>query len=199
MKIKPAKKPGEVVVKLKRGDALPTGAPPGMQLKRLLVPIDFSECSVKALQYALPFARQFGGSLTLLHVVQVYPSPEVVDVNLPLVERRMQESAITELKTLAEREVGADIPTETVVRLGQPYAEIVEEARARRSDLIVLSTHGYTGLRHFLLGSTAERIVRHAPCPVFVVREKEHDFVPDQSGSSRETKPEPAAGKRRAG
>jgi nucleotide-binding universal stress UspA family protein len=64
-----------------------------------------------------------------------------------------------------------------VVRLGHPYQEITDAARELKVDLIVISTHGYTGLKHVLLGSTAERIVRHAPCPVLTVREKEQDFV----------------------
>ena len=66
---------------------------------------------------------------------------------------------------------------QALVRLGQPHREITEAAKELHVDLIVLATHGYTGLKHAFLGSTAERVVRHAPCPVLTVREREHDFV----------------------
>jgi nucleotide-binding universal stress UspA family protein len=64
-----------------------------------------------------------------------------------------------------------------LVRYGTPFAEITDAARTLKADLIILTTHGYTGLKHVFMGSTAERVVRHAPCPVLTVREKEHEFV----------------------
>jgi len=64
-----------------------------------------------------------------------------------------------------------------LVRYGTPFAEIADAARTLKADLIILTTHGYTGLKHVFMGSTAERVVRHAPCPVLTVREKEHEFV----------------------
>jgi nucleotide-binding universal stress UspA family protein len=73
--------------------------------------------------------------------------------------------------------IGDAARSTTLLRTGQPHTEIVEAARELGADLIVLSTHGHTGLTHALLGSTAEKVVRHAPCPVLVVREKEHEFV----------------------
>jgi nucleotide-binding universal stress UspA family protein len=65
----------------------------------------------------------------------------------------------------------------SLVRFGSAFAEITEAARTLKADLIILATHGHTGLKHVVLGSTAERVVRHASCPVLVVREKEHEFV----------------------
>ena len=71
----------------------------------------------------------------------------------------------------------ASIGAEALVRAGQPYYEITTAAKELDVDLIVITTHGRTGLKHALLGSTAERVVRHAPCPVLTVREREHDFI----------------------
>src|SRR5438046_2829865 len=84
----------------------------------------------------------------------------------------------TKLDLLCKREaIKPRLIEKTLVRFGKPFQEICDAARGLKVDLIVISTHGYTGLKHAVLGSTAERVVRHAPCPVFVVREQEHEFV----------------------
>jgi universal stress protein A len=151
--------------------------PSSLQLKRILVPIDFSESSEKALRYALRFAEQFGSSITLLHVIQpmVYPAdfgypPTVLDTLDDTVRRQIQER----LGRLAS---GISGKVKHLIRLGQPYHEITTTAKELDMDLIIISTHGRTGLKHVLMGSTAERVLRHAPCPVLTVREREHDFV----------------------
>jgi universal stress protein A len=182
MKIKPTPTPGRVVVEMGRQDErllAGNSAPPSFQLKKILVPIDFSDCSKKALQYAIPFARQFGAALTLLNVVQItYPTGELGPVAPPVAENEAHEASQTALDALVKREVGAGLPTATEVRFGQPAEEIVLAAGELDIDLIVISTHGRTGLKHILLGSTTEHVVRRAPCPVLTVREHEHDFVP---------------------
>jgi nucleotide-binding universal stress UspA family protein len=81
--------------------------------------------------------------------------------------------------------IGPDIKTSTVVQLGKPYEEIISLAKARRVDLIILATHGYTGVERLFLGSTTEKVIRHAPCPVLVVREKERDFLLRDEASIR--------------
>jgi universal stress protein A len=150
---------------------------PYVQLKRILVPVDFSEHSEKALKYAARFAEQFGSNVTLLHVIQpmVYPAdfgypPTVVDTLDDVVRAQVEER----LATLAHVSSPA---AQSLVRVGQPYFEIAAAARELEVDLIIIATHGRTGLKHVLLGSTAERVVRHAPCPVLTVRPREHDFV----------------------
>jgi len=76
------------------------------------------------------------------------------------------------------RRIGAQrVEVRVMTRLGRPYVEITEAARDTKADMILLATHGHTGLKHVLLGSTAERVVRHAPCPVLTVRDPEHDFI----------------------
>jgi nucleotide-binding universal stress UspA family protein len=195
MKVKPTPKPGRVVVEIDRQDeplltrsAPAGGGEPGLfRVQKILVPIDFSACSIKALQYAVPFARQFGAALTLLHVMPVnyFVGSEFGPVDFPLPEAELREASERELVALAAREIGAAVPVQTRVGRGQPMHEIVRVARELEMDLILLSTHGHTGLRHVLLGSVAENVVRYAPCPVLVVREHEHEFVNPPAASRK--------------
>lgn len=88
--------------------------------------------------------------------------------------RRQSEKRLVRLSRDVQ---GSDVKIAILQRLGTPYEEIVKVAKERGVDLIVIATHGYTGLKHFLLGSTAERVVNVSPCPVLVVRQEERDFV----------------------
>ena len=192
MKFKPTSKSGGVVVELGPTEAqLPvtsaereTATLPVFELKKILVPVDFSDCSNKALQYAIPFARQFNAELILLHVVQLSLSvPEMPAIDIGLIQRQIRDSGEKELKNL-QRKIAAEIPSQTALRVGNPYVEIINAVKELDVDLVILATHGRTGLAHVFLGSTAERVVRHAGCPVLVVRERERDFV---AGNSAET------------
>ena len=186
MKIKPSAQPGRVLIEIDRKDEtmMARGLPSLFRLKKILVPTDFSECSRKALQYALPFARQFGASITLLHVVQInYSGAEFAPVDYPLLERQMLETGEKQLGELGRITLPEDVLGHTVVRLGRPALEIAETAKKEEIDLIIMSTHGRTGLKHVFLGSTAENVVRHAPCPVLTVREHEHEFVRPSAGA----------------
>jgi universal stress protein A len=176
MKVKPAKDSGNVVVELgSHDDQLLAKSP--FKIKKILVPIDFSDCSKKALQYAVPFARQFSASITLIHVVQVnrFTGTDFGAVDLPLLEAGAVKSAEEQLASMARTDV--PVPAATVVRSGHPVQEIVDAAGSLEADVIIISTHGRTGLKHVFLGSVAENIVRYAPCPVLVVREHEHEFI----------------------
>jgi universal stress protein A len=147
-------------------------------LKKILVPLDFSPLSKKALQYAQRFARQFKTDLTLLHVLE-QPMPatfEGLQISSPFPEDELPD-AKKRLNTLAASVRNPGVTTvRAILRRGLAAHEIVEAAKELDVDLIVIATHGYTGWKHFCIGSTAERVVRAAPCPVLVVREKEHDF-----------------------
>lgn len=152
-----------------------------LKLASILVPIDFSKGSKKALQYAIPFARQFNAGITLLNVVQPhYVSGDFGAMDFPVFAADLQKSSAQQLSALAAKGVRGQVPVTTVVRTGSPVAEIVDAAKALKADLIILSTHGRTGLGHVLLGSVAENVVRLAPCPVLVVREHEREFVTPQ-------------------
>ncbi len=149
-------------------------APP-FDLRRILVPVDFSICSKKALSYAEAVADRFQASLVLLHVIELYPIDYVFGLKTDDEESsRLFAQAQAELSSLGrQRRNRGRSHIETVVRLGKPYVEIVKAAKERRVQLIIMGTHGYTGLKHLQLGSAAERVVRCAPCPVLVVREPE--------------------------
>jgi nucleotide-binding universal stress UspA family protein len=136
---------------------------------RLLVPTDFSRPAARALQYAGAFARRYGGRLTLLTVIEPDPLSRF-ETNLLAVSRKTLHARVAaELSDLARQHVAPEHLEAVWVRSGKPFVEIVHAAQALKADLIILATHGYTGLRRVLLGSTAERVLREAPCPVLVV------------------------------
>jgi nucleotide-binding universal stress UspA family protein len=147
--------------------------PPGaLSLKTIVVPIDFSSPSMTALRYATRLAEQFGSVVRLVHVVE--PAPFLNDlpsVALVRTDQAIAKEAKLKLQATAQQEIEELVPVYPEVRIGKAYNEIVAAAKVSCADLIVIATHGYTGLKHALLGSTAERVVRHAHCPVLVVRE----------------------------
>ena len=152
-------------------------APLRFHLHRILVPVDFSPHSQNALRYALELAAQFNAEVTLVHIVEqiVYPGDWVYPpIALSDIATEKKGHIMERLKALTE---GSGLKAKHIVRLGRAWQEIAEIARELDSELIVIATHGYTGLRHALLGSVAEKIVRHAPCPVLTVRANERDFV----------------------
>ena len=184
MKAKPTKHPGEVVFELSRRDeplmtAASRSAPALLfRLKRILVPIDFSECSKKALRYAVALAKEHEAAITLLYAVPThYAVGEYGGINYAALEGDMRASGDKQLSALVVDEVRGEVAADRLVRTGSAPAEIIEVARSLPADLIVISTHGRTGLKHMFLGSVTEYVVRHAPCPVLVVREREHEFL----------------------
>jgi nucleotide-binding universal stress UspA family protein len=184
MKAKPTQNSGAVTLELNRRDdllmdaATRTAVKSPFKLKRILVPIDFSDCSKKALQYALPLAKEHQAAVTLLYVVPpAYGAGEYGGMDYAQLETSMSEGGAKELEKLAMDEVRGQVSADTLVRVGSPALNIVEVARTLPADLIVISTHGRPGLKHVLLGSVAEHVVQRAPCPVFVVREHEHEIL----------------------
>ena len=133
------------------------------------------------MEYGLSFARQFNAEMLLLHVIEFTPLAAPV----PPMPVMQDETTRAQLHENAAKQLGAwrnEISSQAAVRASvreglSAYAEIVNAATQGNIDLIILGTQGRTGLAHLLIGSTAERVVRHAPCPVLVVREREHDFV----------------------
>lgn len=184
MKVKPTRHPGEVVLELNRSDPAmldrcsQNPAAGHFRIKRILVPIDFSDCARKALQYALPLAQEHEATLTLLYAVPpVYPVNELEIPDYAAYQTTMQVRGEKELRRWVEEEVRGAVPADCLVRQGTPELQIIEAARTLPADLIIISTHGRTGLKHVLLGSVSERVIRRAPCPVLVVREREHEFL----------------------
>lgn len=154
--------------------------PAKILLNKILVPIDFSEHSRKALQYAIPFARQFHASIDLIYVVEptVYPADfSFGQVGFPAIEDELRKRGAEELDHLVGFEIGNRVPAKKAIRTGKAFYEIIQYAKEESIDLIIIATHGHTGIEHALFGSTAEKVVRKAPCPVLVVRTEEKEFV----------------------
>ena len=152
-----------------------------IDLKRILVPTDFSKFSQNALSYAIALADKFGAELYLLHVVQNLGVmiPDMVNVVPPIMPSNEQmTSAVREAlgKVIKDNKLER-FKTKPEVRLGTPFYEIIQFAKETGADLIVMGTHGHSGLAHVLLGSVTEKVVRKAPCPVLTVRHPEHEFV----------------------
>ncbi|MGA3268796.1 MAG: universal stress protein [Verrucomicrobiota bacterium] len=152
---------------------------PALKIQQILVPTDFSEPSKKALKYAVSIAEQLGAKITLLHVFELPIAYPYGDYNPFIAEtdKIMPAAQVTANQICKEENINPRFIRETLVKEGISYQEIVETAKALKMDLIIIATHGHTGLAHVLLGSTTERVVRHAPCPVLVVRAKEREFV----------------------
>jgi universal stress protein A len=142
--------------------------PQTLSLKQILVPIDFSKLALKALHFAVPLAIQHGSKITLVHVSELPKlTPGVQYIGIDAKETARLERQLTEVATSA---LPGDMAFDVVVKCGAGADSIVAVAKEISADLIVLTTHGYTGLKHVLMGSTAEQVIRRAPCPVLVVR-----------------------------
>lgn len=150
-----------------------------ISIRNILCPIDYSVYSEMALKYAIEFAEKYQAKLYLMHVldIRVYDinNPELYNINI------VDEETIEKLRERLLRCVNEDtrgrISVEALIIQGVPFAEIIKVSKEYRIDLIVIGTHGRTGLSHAIMGSVAEKIVRKAPCPVLTIRHPEHDFV----------------------
>ena len=150
-----------------------------IKLKKILVPTDLSDYSSHALAYAVELASAYGATLHLLHVVDAQWAWPAGSADFPgqigdhLYD--LQKSAQEQLEELKESIEGIEVVESAV--MGTPHVEIVRFAREEGVDLIVLATHGRTGIPHVLIGSVAEKMVQMAPCPVLTVHHPEHEFV----------------------
>jgi universal stress protein A len=144
-------------------------------ITRILVPVDFSAHSDRALRYAARLAGQVGASVELLHVVQNINYggfSEVYVPNLPDLMEELVNDGVQRLTSLKAALFPHGTDVEIAVFVGHPASAIVEHARGGDFDLIVMGTHGRTGFSHMFMGSVAERVVRTAPCAVLTVRER---------------------------
>jgi universal stress protein A len=155
-----------------RGTAVQPSAQPQPLFRRILVPTDFSHRSEVAVGYAVELARKMHGQLTILHVL---PEPSALDYNLGGFPREEWDQEKEEAeKKLADQMAHAKLTfleVDAKLRTGiDLHDEILRAAKQMSADLLVLTTHGFTGWKHLLFGSDAERILQHAPCPILVVR-----------------------------
>ncbi|MCK9425892.1 MAG: universal stress protein [Ignavibacteriaceae bacterium] len=145
-----------------------------LQFSKILVPIDFSDFSKSALKYAVTFAQHYHSKLILIYVMEpvIYPPDfSMGQITLPTVNFEMDKRAKEELDKLAETEIGSLVQVQTLIKTGKPFVEIIETAKEEDADLIIISTHGHSGVEHILFGSTADKVVRKASCPVLTLRE----------------------------
>jgi nucleotide-binding universal stress UspA family protein len=150
-------------------------------IKKILCPIDFSDSADHAMRYAAALAQNFGAELTLLHVVApivaVLPGetalPDTLQADIDELAEACQQRLCEIVGTLAAD--GLNVQQKVIN--GVPFVEIIRFARDAETDLIVMGSHGRTGLGHLLIGSVAERVVRKATCPVLTVKQPGHEFV----------------------
>lgn len=146
-----------------------------LDIQKILVPVDFSEYSKMALDYSIEFSKRFNSDLILIYVIEpiVYPSDfGLGQIPINQVDFEIQSKAEEELKKLIDEKVPPEVKSSFVVRTGKPFLEIINAAQEFNCDLIIIATHGHTGIEHILFGSTAEKVVRKSPIPVLTVREK---------------------------
>ena len=147
----------------------------GMTIKRILVPVDFSAPSLAALAYAVTFAKPFKARLSVLFVVEpVYSAvPGLADgatAAMADLFDQQRRSARAQLVRLEQRYAKRGIKLRALLQTGAAHRAIVDAAKQTKADMIIMATHGRTGLSHFLMGSVAERVVRSATCPVLTLR-----------------------------
>lgn len=145
-----------------------------MKIRRIVCPTDFSATAGRAVEYAAEMARAFGAELLLLHVIPAmnYPLRSFgMAWPLPHLHEELHGHATAEIEKV-RKSIDSGITVRTELRDGEAHAQVLACAKAHDADLIVIGTEGHTGLKHALLGSTAERVVRLAECPVLTVRGK---------------------------
>ena len=150
-----------------------------MQLKTILVPFDFSDYAEHAFAWAAGIAKDWNATIILLHALSPIPSvapPDAMSlgalsqVDIPKMEAEMIADTLQRLKNVAEQQTAVSGQIEPKVIMSDPFWGICRTAEDEHCDLIIMGSHGRTGLSHVFLGSVAERVVRHAVCPVLVVR-----------------------------
>ena len=150
-----------------------------MQIKTILFPTDFSNGARAALDYALSLSCDYKARLILLYVIQDISIAEwYIPSSLSVTDlvEEMQKSASKEMERWAAEAAARVKDVEKIIVRGVPFVEIIRTAKDRKADVIVIGTHGRTGIDHMLFGSTAEKVVRKAPCPVLTVRMSGKEF-----------------------
>lgn len=147
-----------------------------LNVRNILAAIDFSDFSKLVLDYAITLAEKFDAKITLIHVVEPMIIPETLAVTTePEVDMRIVRERQKMLESLRRNNINPGIPSETIVKTGSPAEQIIEEAVSLHSQLVITASHGHSALQDVLLGNTAERVLRHAPCSVLTVRQTAAD------------------------
>ncbi len=150
-----------------------------IELKKILYPTDFSDYASHAQTYVVEMAKKFGAEVLVIHITSgtIYPVAYSIGVDSGDLDLQIQAAAKTHLKKIVDGINALGVTARSELCVGEPFPEIVATARREVSDLIILATHGHGAVKHMFLGSTAEKVVRKAPCPVLTIRHPEHEFV----------------------
>jgi nucleotide-binding universal stress UspA family protein len=170
-----------------RGTALQANNGSRFRIKSIVVPVDFSNCSREGLRYAIALATEFGATIILLHATYlgyVYSSEGTAIYDIPSLQKAARETAEGEMREFVRSVDFGPVRFETVFTEGSPVLDICAFAKDNDVDLIITSTHGFTGFTHVLIGSIAEQVVRHAPCSVLVVPSHPHVRVANLAKSA---------------
>jgi len=156
-------------------------------IKRILVPTDFSSHSTHAIDHAAIVAKQFDSEVILIHVIESLPYSVTDTFNIVEHRRALETTAGSLLENLRKDLIEKDLSVRTHLVTGTPYREILKKSGREKVDLIVMGTHGRTGVKRLLLGSVAEKVVRLSTCPVLTVRvpSKRHAATPAKSTRNR--------------
>ncbi|CUU03934.1 Nucleotide-binding universal stress protein, UspA family [Candidatus Kryptobacter tengchongensis] len=143
-----------------------------MRIKKILLPTDLSPASISAFKYAKSLAEKYGASIYVLHVLENIPilAIHALDLTLERIEKNMAENAKIQLEKIVKENLKTKNKVQIFIRKGVVDEEIVKFADEKKVDLIVMGTHGRTGIEYTILGSIAEKIVRRAKCPVLTVK-----------------------------
>lgn len=150
------------------------------KVDKILVPTDFSENSKNAIKYAVAYAQKFNAELIFIYVIEpvIYPSDfGLGQVPINRMDLEIHTKAEEELKKLMENSIPKNVKGNYVVKTGKPFVEIIKLAQESKCDLIIMSTHGHSGIEHILFGSTAEKVVRKSPIPVLTIRDANTKFI----------------------
>ena len=162
---------GQIVTESHRPAGNRVAVSEGMRFTKILCPIDFSPTSSRALQVAVRLAKESAAELAVVHAWYIPPSAHLVETPFPpTVVQEIVDTAKRDLDAAAQQAADAGVKISSRLLNGVPWAEIVGELERNAFDLCVMGTHGRTGLARVLLGSVAEKVIRHAPCPVLAVR-----------------------------
>lgn len=145
--------------------------------KKILCPVDFSQFSQEVVDYAVDLAIKYGAELHIMHVIpnMTYFTPYesfLTPENLVAIEKHIQDQVENDFEKVLKQ----NVPAKKVIRTGVPFVEIIDYAKSESIDLIVMGTHGRSGIEHILIGNVAEKVVRKSPCPVMTIRPKGKEF-----------------------
>ena len=144
---------------------------------KILFPTDFSESAENASRYALSLAKKYGSKVYVIHVIEPFTYTTEFGLDFSAQLKEMEASARRLLDDIVASIKKTNLDVESVLITGEPFVEIIKYARKEQVDLIVMATHGRSGIEHMLMGSVAEKVVRKSPCPVLTIKKSGQTFT----------------------